>query len=535
MSKRRIIASLLVCFLGSQDIAREVEASETQIKNIFGYDQNDLNKLEEKYNQLSNRIEKNSNYISLDEAYIEGLRNNATLKQYYYNVVSKQWEKVAAFREWMPKISLYGYPAFGLYSYTNSTYYKNPNSTSSGSSVTTNTTNSTGTTTTVTTTTSSSSNPYTYYSKQSALTPYATLQWTFFDLARGSKISAKSEEVESAKFVFDSSARNILLDIANAYYSLQAELELIKQYKNILEITRKSMLAVNAQRQAGLKDYGDTAQVATQYFSAMNKLIDSLNNIISGGSTLAKLIQEEPDASLLLPSEALTALDEWNQSLQDSLKHGLEFNENIYNALAESKSYSLQKDAELQSYWPKLFLYAVGYYNRYNGTNYAPIGEGGSNSYYDQISKQMTGQIGIGFSWEFDGGISLASANSFENLSLAKLEEVKNKRSLVVEKVKAYYGQYETQQMKMVNTNRGLSASEASQTIALEKYQLGLSDITTLVQAIQLYSTAVEDNIHSIKKYNEAISELHRWSAQWPSEITEDMVYKYLNLQTTTN
>ena len=173
MSKRRIIASLLVCFLGSQDIAREVEASETQIKNIFGYDQNDLNKLEEKYNQLSNRIEKNSNYISLDEAYIEGLRNNATLKQYYYNVVSKQWEKVAAFREWMPKISLYGYPAFGLYSYTNSTYYKNPNSTSSGSSVTTNTTNSTGTTTTVTTTTSSSSNPYTYYSKQSALTPYA--------------------------------------------------------------------------------------------------------------------------------------------------------------------------------------------------------------------------------------------------------------------------------------------------------------------------------------------------------------------------
>ena len=543
MNMRGFILSLLVCFLGSQEMAQEIKASEAHIKTLFGYNQKDLNNLEEEYNQLSNKIEKSTQYISLNEAYIEGLRNNSTLKQYYYNVVSKEWEKVAAYREWMPTLSFYGYPAFGLYSYTNSTYYKNPDSSSSGSTVTTtNTTSSTGTsnnnsTTTVTSTSnsSSSSNPYTYYNKQSALTPYANFQWTFFDLSRASKISAKSEEIDSAKFVFDSSARNILLDIANAYYSLQAELELIEQYKNILNITRESMLAVNAQREAGLKDYGDTAQVATQYFSALNQLIDSLNNLISGGSQLAKLIQDEPDVSIVLPSDALSALEGWNQSLNDSLEHALAFNENIYNALAQSKSYSLQKDAQLKSYWPKLFLYAIGYYNRYDGTNYAPIGEGGEDSYYNQISTQMTGQVGIGFSWEFDGGVSLANANSFQNLSLAKLEEAKDKKSLVVEKVKAYYGQYQTQKMKIINTKRGLNASKASQKIALEKYQLGLSDITTVVQAIQLYSTAVEENIQSIKKYNEAIAELYRWSAQWPSEMTEDIVTKYFNQQSTSN
>jgi len=55
-----------------------------------------------------------------------------------------------------------------------------------------------------------------------------------------------------------------------------------------------------------------------------------------------------------------------------------------------------------------------------------------------------------------------------------------------------------------------------SQDVSNSKYKLGLSDITTLVQSIQLYSNAVKENVNAISAYNKSIASLYRWSAVWP-------------------
>ena len=120
------------------------------------------------------------------------------------------------------------------------------------------------------------------------ISPYGFMQWTFFDLQRRSNIRSAQSTIDAKRFIFDTSARNLILNIYEQYYDLQATKSLVKQYEGILEITRRAVTVVNAQRVAGLKDYGDTSQVATQYYTALNTLIEAQNEIINKGSQLAK-------------------------------------------------------------------------------------------------------------------------------------------------------------------------------------------------------------------------------------------------------
>lgn len=475
--------------------------------------------LEQKLFELSQQINTRSKTLDLKSAMVEGLSNNPTLEKAYRDIQASEWDKVSKMRGWIPTLSFYGQPAYGLYSSTTGVRYVNPPKTPTATSTTSTTGDQSavsGSTTTSTTTSTSLDNPTTTYNNYMYISPYGFLQWTFFDMQRKSNINSAQNTIEAKKFIFNSSARNLILEIYEQYYDLQATKSLIKQYQGILDITRRAVTVVNAQRIAGLKDYGDTSQVATQYYTALNTLIGAQNDLINKGSQLAKSLGYN-DETIVLPNEELSTSGEWKLSLEKSLELGKNQNEEILSAISNAEASQWTSIGLKQSYVPTLYLWAIGYYFRSNGMSSAYVNRSPASP-YNQINSNYIGQLGIGFTWSFDGGVNLANAQVSKKEMEAYLADAKAQTNSVVQNIKAAFGLYKTKTIEIKSASRGLKAAKLSQDVSSAKYKLGLSDITTLVQSIQLYSNAVKEHVNAISAYNKSIALLYRWSAIWPNE-----------------
>jgi len=491
-------------------------AAENNYKELERSTTTDLS-LEAELEELTRQVSEKSISVDLATATIRGLSNNPTLESAYRDIQASEWTKVSKMRGWLPTVSAYGQPAYGLYTSTSGVRYINPPKTTAVTSTTsTSGTQSevSGSTSTTSTTSSSLDNPSTTYSNYMYISPYGFMQWTFFDLQRRSNIRSAQSTIDAKRFIFDTSARNLILNIYEQYYDLQATKSLVKQYEGILEITRRAVTVVNAQRVAGLKDYGDTSQVATQYYTALNTLIEAQNEIINKGSQLAKSLGYS-DETIVLPNEKLGLAKKWELTLAESLKLGKSQNEEILTAISNAEASKWTSIGLKQSYVPTLYLWAIGYYNRSNGMNSAYVNRSGASP-YNQINTSSIGQLGIGFTWSFDGGVNLANAQVSKRQMEQYLADAESNTNTVVQNIKSSFGQFKSKKIEVKSTKGGLSAAKLSQDVSNAKYQLGLSDITTLVQSIQLYSNAVKAHVDAISAYNKAISSLYRWSAVWP-------------------
>ena len=213
----------------------------------------------------------------------------------------------------------------------------------------------------------------------------------------------------------------------------------------------------------------------------------------------------------------MTASGEWNLSLEESLELGKAQNEEILSAISNAEASKWTSIGLKQSYVPTLYLWAIGYYFRSNGMNSARVNRSPASP-YNQVNSNYIGQLGIGFSWSFDGGVNLANSQISKKQMEGYLADAETQTNTVVQNIKSAFGQYKTKQLEIKSAGRGLKAAKLSQDVSSSKYKIGLSDITTLVQSIQLYSNAVKEHVNAISAYNKSIASLYRWSAVWPQK-----------------
>ena len=164
-----------------------------------------------------------------------------------------------------------------------------------------------------------------------------TIGWTFFDPSRGSSINAASENLKRQQLLFDVSARNLVLEIQQVYYSLQEQRLLIEAYADILKATTRQVQTTEAQFNNGLINIADVEQIRTQQFATLSTLINAYRQFIDASSRLAQVIAMPPGA-LVTPSDGLQALGDWPEALQPTIEQALNLREEIKASLAEAAS-----------------------------------------------------------------------------------------------------------------------------------------------------------------------------------------------------
>ena len=188
-----------------------------------------------------------SKKFSLEETLILCFQNNPNLKYYKTNVESKYYQLYASKLLWMPTISVYNSqtPSFGRYS--------------SKTVSTTDTSNSTS------------------KSQYNVITPGVQLTWNFLMPTRSPYINFNLKQLESSQYIYLTAVRNQLLSAQSAYYQVQADYELIKQYTKIYNIELKQITLMQERYNDKVLDLGSLGQTKAQLYLTLSQLIAYYN------------------------------------------------------------------------------------------------------------------------------------------------------------------------------------------------------------------------------------------------------------------
>ena len=72
--------------------------------------------------------------------------------------------------------------------------------------------------------------------------------------------------------------------------------------------------------------------------------------------------------------------------------------------------------------------------------------------------------------------------------------------------------------MAVDSARMAYQAALTAQEAARARFDIGVGDITTIVQTIEQWGTSSQQLSQAILAYNKAVAELYRFSATWPGD-----------------
>ena len=497
------INSSLFSFVRSEPLV----PGEEQINSIFDSSQSlspsledHSNKLISELNSIRTSVNQNSRKLSLAQCLKEGIQNNHQLASAYATIQQYEYSLIATKRGFFPSISLSSLPPFLGRVYTSNTSSSQINQTS---------VNPNGTFSNSTSTFSSNSQKeYTQFA------PYLTVSWSFFQPSLSATISSANASLIQQRLAFDVSARSAILDLQQSYFKLQSSASLIKSFENIYLINLEQVKYVEARQKAGLIDIGAVDQAKSQLYSQASELIGYYKEYLNNSSVLA-LAMNAPGDVTIVPSDDFTLVGEWDEPISETIDHALVMREEIKEFIESANSSIWSARAAIRSYLPELMLEGIASSQYKKGSS----GEGVSFR-----SQSGNASIGLGITWDiFDGGVKAAEASSYRSSAKSDQQKAEYTKDKIKQQIRQAYSIYTTSAFALHNAHLNLSASTNSIKVNKSRFSVGLGDITSIVQSMQLLGEATRQYNQAILNHNTSVAELYRYSATWPDQ-TESIV-----------
>jgi outer membrane protein TolC len=447
--------------------------------------------LEAELTALQQKLRARARPTSLSEAIEVGLLSSPQLAIAYAQIQGQQWNLIAVQRQWLPTLnasSIQGIPGQNW---------------SSGNSFIGEPVNI---------------NQFAYESEQ-AVNIGINLAWTFFDPSRGPSIKAASEDLKRQKLLFDVSARNLVLQIQDSYFSLQEQIQLIRSYQEILSGTTKQVQLTEAQFNSGLVSIADVEQIRTQQYSTLATLLATYRQLITSSAAVAE-VMALPPGTLVVPKEPLSSVGQWQESLQSTIDQALKLREEIQASLATASSASWTATSLFNSYWPKFNISAGANYQSNNSSG-SFVGVNGS---VNQSNLNWNGGVGVGFTWQiFDGGIAAAQGEAQRAAQRQAMDQAAERKLIVTREVEQAYASYITSKLALEATRLQAESARLAALAVKERFSVGVTDMATVVVSLSQAITAANNYATAIRSYNTSVAGLYRSSAKWP-EATLSLV-----------
>ena len=505
------IACVLLSVFESASFSATVIAQEELIapKAIPVVSQKEVtpSELVEQLKKLQGQIKDNSRRISLSEAIRLGLQNNPELTSSFSNIQQFEWQLIAAQRRWYPNLQLTSSTPFVGINWGTFVrdQYALPAQTIKALQATKSPQNQ---------------QKFTAKSQQFVVQPGAQVNWNFLDPSRQPDINAASDSLNQQKFLFDVSARNLVLQIQESYYAIQSSQQLIDSYQEIYKINLKQLEILEARKSIGMVTVLDLEQTRSQLYSQLSQLVQQTSNYIDQAALLAQQLALPAD-QLVIPDQPAQMQGNWNISLQETIRRAIQQREEILASLAAAKASKWKSVAFLRQYLPVFSLIAAGNLNGSNGYENVPVPNDPGDFY--TRNRQWNASIGIGFNWMlFDGGINAANAQALKAQAQQQTAQAALTELQVTQQVRSSYGQYQTSQVAVTTALQAYRSAGLAQEAARARFEVGVGDITSVVQAIQQLSYAAQELSQAVLNYNRAIAGLYRYSATWPGASQQE-------------
>ncbi len=447
--------------------------------------------LVQELSNLEAQIRQRARPVSLDQAVAQGIRANPQLQQAFAAIQQYEWQLIAAQRQWYPNLQLTnGTPFAGVQWQSFSQTYSFTSPTAPPT--------------------------YSNSSQLFVFQPGVSINWNVVDPTRQPNINAAAESLRQQKLLFDVSARNLILDIQQSYYSLQASRELIDSFRRIYAINQQQLTMLEAQRSIGMNTVLDVEATRSQLFAQLNQLVGYIRSYIEQAASLAATMAL-PEDQLAIPSELAALRGDWELSLEQTIQQARRQREEILASLAAAESARWSSVAAIRSYLPVFGLVANG--NLITNQGPQRTQNGGFNTNVDTSLTNGTAAIGVGFNWMlFDGGIQAANAQAAKAQALQQTAQSASTDLQVIQQVRASFGRLRTARVAYISAQQAYRSAELGQAAARARFAVGVGDITSVVQTIQQLSEATEQMAAATLSYNTALAQLYRYSATWPDQ-----------------
>jgi outer membrane protein TolC len=266
----------------------------------------------------------------------------------------------------------------------------------------------------------------------------------------------------------------------------------------------------------GMVSIADVEQIRTQQYSTLSTLIGAYSQLIEAASLLAQTMALPP-GKLALPSTKTSSMGNWEQNLQSTIEQALKLREEIKASQAAAASASWTATALLNTYWPSFNLGASGAFINNKSTNTRTDNSGNNVSSLSNKNLNWSGGFGLGFNWQiFDGGINASQAQAQKASARQSLADAASSLLSVTREVEQSYATYVTSQLTLQSSKAQLTAAQAATTAVQARYQVGITDISSLVVALNQEITAANNYANAERTYQSALARLYRSSARWP-------------------
>ncbi len=445
--------------------------------------------------------------VSLEQTIAIGLERNPDLSKAFAELQTQEWRLIAEQRKWYPQISINS-PRFLRYGWNTRIHNEYGNAARFNSQRNQQKSRADSRSERLLNRSTSG--------QHFAISPNIDLSWKFIDPSRQASINSQSASLEQQKYFFLTTARTVVVDLQKAYFSIQRSAQLIDSFQKLYDINRRQLEIMEAQKEIGMLTVLDVEQTRAQLFVNLSQLILYTKNYIAETATLAELMALSPD-TLAIPNQPAAPHGAWNKPLEDTISEAVTQREEILAALQEAESYQWSGVSELRKYLPVFSLVGRGSLEGVNGYKGIPVNMDAGSAY--ATTRSWDTSVGVGFTWSvFDGGINAANAESSFANSRRSLASKALKENEVIKQVRASYGQMLTAKIAIESSRQGYQSAQLAEEAARERFEVGVGDITSVVQAIGLISRTSQQLAESIWNYNNAVADLYRFTSTWPKD-----------------
>ena len=436
--------------------------------------------------------------LSLQESQQAAFRNNPNLQKVILDLLATRDNLTAAQRSWNPTVSA---TSGRLPEYRYSSAYSGDNNIISSKS---------------TKKTETQSNI------QSADVQISAV-WRFLDFSRQPNINSAQAAYYSQEYLYLAVSRTLLSDIESTYFSLLASDSLIRSYSSIVDSLIQNAYAIDARFSAGRVSLLDVGQIYARLFESLNQLVVYIDDYYASSSRLSALLSL-PDNVLIIPTGANSFYGKWDLSLSESLDSAIKNNENIKQSLENANANRWGGISLLNSALPSLYIKTGGDWLSRNSNDISSAYAGGS---YNTVTRSQWNTntdffAFLGFQWNlYQGGVNNAKASSQFNTALSFESQAKAQMDTLIEEVRTSYSSILSNQIRYESSSAAIMSARVAYDAAIARFGAGLTDVTTVNQAIDLYQSAIRSQAESVRQYNTSLSRLYKATAIWPPNTSQ--------------
>ena len=347
--------------------------------------------------------------------------------------------------------------------------------------------------------------------------------WTFLDFSRQPNINSAQSTYYSNEYLYLAFSRALLSDIETAYFALLTSDSLIRSYSSIVDSLIQNADAIDAKFTAGRVSLLDVGQTYAQLFNSLNQLVVYINEYYASSSRLAALLSL-PDKALIIPTGPNSFYGEWDLSLPDSVNSAIKNNEAIKQSLENANANRWTGISLLNSALPSLYVQTGGAWTSHNSTEITSTYSGANrNTVLGSPWRTNTDFFAVlGFQWSlYQGGVNNAKASSLFNTAASFENQAKELTDKLIEEVRTGYSSLLSNQIRYESSSAAIMSARVAYDAAIARYGAGLTDITTVNQAIEQYQKAIQAQAQSILQYNTSLSRLYKATAIWPPNTSQ--------------